>query len=1228
MALSFGSACGVQAEGSVECWGRQAHVQWGQDELFPTHVLEVTRAGVYTCALGSIMRIACAHPNAFFSTGSYDSGRTGEETYGAKTELVLYEDSDNIVPAGESLRVGLRTSYIVNNISGGNNGRAFTLLGERDSSVGLRDGWRLSVSGPVFFEETGNSTIYIGPGDVDGDCDSSRRIEDGLEYHECYPPLSRGVSGAGRTRDWSGSHGEPDENEFFEIVVPLGTPDGTEFTISTSGLQIEGLHGAGERINVDTPLVVTVGSVDEFDSTVLEFDEDAPKIVSVDDDTELVLRLLNAEGKAVPKTAVGLVLVATTAGTLSTTGFAADCQDVVVCEIPVDELTTSEERSSDSIKLTYRPPDRDQSGTATVYGVVTSELGKKLDPEPLDVSYVAPTSVHISEPQSTVLHVSDPETDRDTLSLAITAIDDARNKLPLPETANPRVTLVDPDGDLVPSNDVRISLVSLPEGSELDSQAQDEVKLEVASTIGLETGSYILTVQSGDWSGSRAIQVAGPATKLTLIANRTIGLLGNTYIPTFPFGAEDTLKVGSSVTITADVRDEDDNPVPDGTPIQWIPSPLELAPIGRQQLTTEHGKAQATFKAVATGNGYVLASTDDALEVLAFEIACDTELGWLDWYQIETDQHSNDQDPCFRDNRRHQYRFRLYVPTSVTISSTDGGTSLITLLDSDGQAIETWHASRTFALGTSVRLPINAQVQLARGTYDLEVEASRGSSYKVTIDGEIDIDYATEYPQMQRRPRQENIDAGKVPDEGYSLFVSDFSFDDSGLISSKFSARVPVKVRARYHASTSEIELRLLEETNGDSKEHKFAFVSKPSLESGEWHVEPCTTVSNQSCISPAVRLLEEEYQIGIGVFKLDDSDKSTWEFDLTTGFSTTIEEFEHDPLLGGNWKESGLVEILPLSAEQCYRVNADFEGSYWDAVTIGGRQRFVVGSDIVCVGGETTKHSLDQAVLTAQWEQDLLDGRFDILDFDVTLAGDKELQVAWAELQAAKEVIDEVEGLVDSVQVVSDVISWSFVLVTAKERGVKIAVAELFTHDALKRVTPTCRGPNEHGYVAPDSYRYVFDRIKVALEVGVHGVESWKRGTERYHEIVGEREEPLSYMQGEQLAEWYNAQREIIEATQAWIKVIGGSANEALVDGRFAEAVSLEGARGLIGSVPIFGAPIECLLENIHSSFDVAARIAMSDDEFEQILREWWPAYREFRERIEEWDRLHGSEN
>ena len=415
------------------------------------------------------------------------------------------------------------------------------------------------------------------------------------------------------------------EKQDPRIIVPLGASEKT-FTISAA-LTVDG-------VRINDSLVVTIDTVDEADSADFKFatnlgdmttsDDDKPydDLIAAGETTRMLLRILNANGKASAANSVSSVLFTSSGGALTLAGpegaaTTGSCNGGQTCQVDVSKLTAA---NSDKIIVQLAHPGAGKSGAATVRAqVLSTTSGKQLPTTPVNVTFSGPVdTIAISEPATGVLNMNtatgtaenpnDAAETRDRLRLSVSAADKSGNKADTP-TNLVRITITDPDGKTVSEDRIARSFpLTEPAGDDEETtppaiipDANDNPQLELdvnaPPATPLKSGEYTIELRTGGKTTTRTFTVSGAAAAIALSE---------------PAGE---LTVNGQFTITATLTDAAGATVPDGTPLSFEDNPTGVTPVLvnlSRASTTKDGQATATYLVITAGRGYVTVNSGTA----------------------------------------------------------------------------------------------------------------------------------------------------------------------------------------------------------------------------------------------------------------------------------------------------------------------------------------------------------------------------------------------------------------------------------------------------------------------------------------------------------------------------------------------------------------------------------------------------------------------------------------
>ena len=397
------------------------------------------------------------------------------------------------------------------------------------------------------------------------------------------------------------------------LNVPIGTPNGTKFTISAN-VMVDGTRYS------DT-LEVQVGEVSEAANAEFGFATDADgrtykDIVALGESTTLLLKVLNENGGASAIGSVASVLFTTTRGGLSArlgdaTGEACRTAGALTCQIsnPATAVTAG---NSDNIKLTVSHPGANKGGQAVVRVNVIGSEGQSLSPKPLRITFAGVArQLAIARPSTTLLGYAPTEsTDlRNKAALVVSATDANDNRATVPSSRY-SAKLTGPDGRTIALTGAnRRAEIEWPlrkggSGADADDlvlswgNPQARVTILAGAAAPLAAGEYTLELTAGSGSAKlsakQSFSVSGGAAAVALSAD--------------PTGEAEE---GDSITLTAAVTDASGGAVPDGTPVRFSEQStgesVAVVLLSPSRQLTRDGQASVTLRAINRGGAYVTA---------------------------------------------------------------------------------------------------------------------------------------------------------------------------------------------------------------------------------------------------------------------------------------------------------------------------------------------------------------------------------------------------------------------------------------------------------------------------------------------------------------------------------------------------------------------------------------------------------------------------------------------
>ena len=420
------------------------------------------------------------------------------------------------------------------------------------------------------------------------------RIEDGLRTTTC--PIA--LSG---------------DQKRVEI---LPDAQGTHTISGQVALSVSGVEGA---IVLHDSIEVTIGEPPELAELRLGFATDTrfttstaddgpfPSLLAAGETTTLQLQLLDERGAPWDGDGVSALRVTTTAGALST-NFGDGCAVEALAGGRSCSLNTAL-ASDDAGVILVDLRHGGQAAAARVQATVFSaESGATLNSEPLTVILTGPpAALAVAPPAGGLLNIGTPDEgadrdDRDTLTLAVTALDAAGNPVAMPRGA-PFAMLTDPDGARVTDGVALEWPLGGADNPTLTADGRRQVRINInrAAARPLANGEYTLEVRAGAITATQTLHISGGPAAIAL-SPETVQIDPN-----------------SEFTLTATLTDAEGAAVPNGTAVEWS----EIAPPGaagvvqlRRDSTTTDGQASATWRAVMPG-AVTLTAASDGLTAIA-----------------------------------------------------------------------------------------------------------------------------------------------------------------------------------------------------------------------------------------------------------------------------------------------------------------------------------------------------------------------------------------------------------------------------------------------------------------------------------------------------------------------------------------------------------------------------------------------------------------------------------
>ena len=422
----------------------------------------------------------------------------------------------------------------------------------------------------------------------------------------------------------------------YTIIIPAGTTHG-EYTVSVGlGVTAELKTGSAvltvgdpgtnvaaaslslartiERANLDADNTDT--DVDESDWEIVKRHATATEIAHTSAETPLApentnifmsVAVLNSLGKPANHLGVTGISISAPGATITQmgrgSGFASDetVADVVVGSAGTNTLSINT-ITANSVNFVVKKASAGTVGvTATVVGA--DGLARS---ETITLTFTGPAdAVNLGDASDTLLNhyrdhdddgseAADTDTDgRDNITLAFTATDKAGN--PVAPSADPVVTIKDPEGLLVQSNKLVVS--ATPVGA--TNHIGVRVAVGVAASSPLKSGTYSIQASQGALKAESVFVVVSTAA--------TISVEVDDMAPSM---------LGQTVTATATVLDAEGEDVADGTMVDFQASgsnagvAVAVRTGAKGDVATKGGQATATFVIATSGASIITAVAD------------------------------------------------------------------------------------------------------------------------------------------------------------------------------------------------------------------------------------------------------------------------------------------------------------------------------------------------------------------------------------------------------------------------------------------------------------------------------------------------------------------------------------------------------------------------------------------------------------------------------------------
>ena len=386
-----------------------------------------------------------------------------------------------------------------------------------------------------------------------------------------------------------------------KVVIPADAEEGVQMISAQVTLSVSGM--ADSEVVLREAIEVTIGEPPQLAELRLGFatntrhttntDDDAPfpSVIAAGETTTLQLQLLDERGVPWDGDGASALRVTTTAGALSAK-FGGGCAGGALargrsCSIDAATLSSAD---AGAILLDLRHSGRAAAAAQVQATFFSAEGGETLNSAPLTVILTGPpAALAVAAPAGGLLNIGTPDEgdDRDMLTLAVTALDEAGNPVAMPAGA-PFAMLTGPDGERVTDGvefEWPLGGADTPTLS-ADGRRQVRININRAADQPLANGEYTLEVRAGAIKATQTLNISG----------------GPAAIALSPATVE--IDPNSEFTLTATLTDAEGAAVPNGTLVEWS----EIAPPGaagvvqlRRDSATTDGQASATWRAVMPG---------------------------------------------------------------------------------------------------------------------------------------------------------------------------------------------------------------------------------------------------------------------------------------------------------------------------------------------------------------------------------------------------------------------------------------------------------------------------------------------------------------------------------------------------------------------------------------------------------------------------------------------------
>ena len=311
----------------------------------------------------------------------------------------------------------------------------------------------------------------------------------------------------------------------------------------------------------------------------------------------VVLRILNTKDHPTDPSALSLVQLTTTSGTISSAVAGSSCSGLT-CELDASQMhSTGNVNVTNNLAITWNT-QVGLTGRKTLRATVIDTGGKSKTATQHVTLTGAAASISIKAPTSTLHYRPTSSDDRDVARLEVTAKDVGERTVPAPDDL--RSWDVTPARGGTASYKSQFTLTRDPESGRRNGKAWLVLTVTGSS---LPPGAYELDVRLNQARGKRRFTVAGPAASVSL-------------------RDEGQRTLGGAINFTMTVTDSRGAAVADGTPVTFESENLggrTLTPTGADSVTTG-GLASGNFIVVSTGRAVVRGCGGGVCEVSLFSV--------------------------------------------------------------------------------------------------------------------------------------------------------------------------------------------------------------------------------------------------------------------------------------------------------------------------------------------------------------------------------------------------------------------------------------------------------------------------------------------------------------------------------------------------------------------------------------------------------------------------------